>query len=190
AGNKSLIFSNSHVQLSFSIHESTASLESNLQVVEKNAGLFLQALPKYQSVDLLKDIGVVLEVMYPVKPGHTSTELMALVTNHIYKGPKLGPLASLDLKVGFADPDGFFINIGCSGYEVRRAEVKPAQGVQYVDFNEADLEGQGLTVSIDVNNRPTPNMARDDYQLLCSSLLRKLRALVMEGHKGFLGAEE
>lgn len=62
-------------------------------------------------------------------------------------------LASFNLQIGYREGD-FFKNYTVSGYDQIKVAFNPAQFVQSIDITQLPIAESGLSVYVDINNRP------------------------------------
>ncbi len=187
-GHKLLSFSNANVQLSMDFDENKMELGSAFEIAERNASQLLSLLPKYQDPSTLREIGFIFTVLYRARDGVAVGDILSKLADQ-YSGPRLGKFVSFDLRVGFDTDDGFYTNFALNGYELRKATFNPSDSPGMMRFNvdELPLEEHGIQVMIDINNRPSVNLAKEDFQGFCSKLFVKAGDVVMRQHIDFLG---
>jgi hypothetical protein len=162
-GNKILTLANDRVQLALGFHDKRIDLPTALGIVDRNIHLLMQALPQYQPPATLREFGLILEFGYPTTDGVTQPNLAEALARNIYKGPSIGSIVTMEMKMGF-EANGLFTNVTFGQYEYRKGEMRASPGtLQRIDIRSMDVEERGLSVTLDVNDRPSA--LKDGYQL-------------------------
>jgi hypothetical protein len=152
-GNKLVSLSVDRAQLLMTFGRSDLKIEQAYQAARKNARLFAEGVAKFQEKTAAPATGFVVEINLPSDA--PDSELAKVVSDHLYKGPIIGEMSSLQILAGFKDDNLLFNTIHIYGYELRSASGTFTSAPPSV-FNVSHLpvHERGLAVKFDVNNRP------------------------------------
>lgn len=182
-GNKVLTLANSRIQLALSFHDRRMPAAQAFPIVERNVQQLFDAIPAYEPLETLGEVGLIVELAYP--SDLAAPELAAELARALYRGPRPGSMVSFEIKLGFDNGHGLFVNLGFGLYEYRIGKLLSSSFPQQIDMRSLDVEEKGLAINIDVNNRPSASM--EGYSSINSfqSILRESEALVIGGHTEF-----
>lgn len=130
-----------------------------------------------------RGFGAIFELAYPfqkVDDPSVIHKISAELAKIVYSGPSFGEVASLELKVGFKADWGGFKNIALAVYEVREGMLNASLPVQHIDAATLRLIESGVSLNLDVNDRPIRDSVTDEKKKLnlvlseVSSFLKEL----------------
>jgi hypothetical protein len=167
-----------------SFHDRRIAPDQAFVVIRKNVQQVFNAIPQYQPLDKLKDVGLIIELGFPTEI--PPPELAKGLAANLYSGPNLGEIVSFELKLGFDGGNGLFTNLGFSLYEFRSGNVLGQRPPQQIDLRLLDVEERGLGVSIDVNNRPSATTQGYDPIGSFGAIMKESERLASGGYTSFL----
>lgn len=101
------------------------------------------------------------------------------------KTPKIGPVASLQTRVGF-EVDGHFVNFAVQGFETRVANLEARQH-NIIKVEDMKVVGQGVLYQIEVNNKPLSSKVRPGIAGSAAGVLASFNKFVTSDFVEFSG---
>lgn len=152
-GKKHLLIAQSRLQLGMTF-DSAIALDKAFDVAAKNAENFLRAASTFQQLNHKATVGFVIHINFPSKA--PKAQVAALVAAQLYKGPLIGALATIDIRLGFESSNGLYRNFALNSYEVRQFDIPKEQhskGEIQINIDTIPISEMGLACVLDINNK-------------------------------------
>lgn len=150
SGKKILTISQVAAQLRLNFDATGIPMTEQLNISETNVAQFERGFAKFAQTNNTREIGIIASLNYP---GIVEEQkLHEYIFNRFLKLEPRGKIASAGFNVGFKTPGNLFLNFFTSAYELREAELAPGQ--TSVNLNSLPIQGWGIELKLDINNKP------------------------------------
>lgn len=158
-GHKQLILSQVSSQLTLGFESAEKEINEQFNIIIKNILDVEAKIQRFRANTSLQENAIVLTVSFP--SDCSKEELSQKLFNRFLKINPSASVASTSIKVGYLLQGNIFLNIEFDVYEKRRGEINSQQ--REYDISSFAVIEVGVSVRIDVNNKPQTSLAGYTY---------------------------